>query len=796
MNNRKHRYVIDAVLILICTLVIFSVKTVSAQQTDQSIQFYYDVIDGGAVITGVDSVPKEMVIPDSIDGYPVKAIGESAFIYNPDIKSVVIPNSIKSLNKQAFFGCASLEKVEIGEGLTEIGENCFNGCSALYDIKLPSSLTKIGAYAFLNCKALRKIELPNNVDLSGACIFSFTGLTEVTIPGSVDVIGRDAFSYCYSLEKVTIGNGVKRIEMRAFANCYSLKSVSVPDSVTTLGEKAFCYDNALETIKLGKNIREIGMRTITESFAIKNISFNEGLKTITSAGCEDNPRLRSVYIPASVKNLEGIGLTHYPIVEQFRIIVNGKAGSYAQEWAKRMGYQFIPIVSGKNTTSKVINTKKVKAGYVSINAKNFPDEQFRSYISKFDKNKDGLLSKAEIAAVTKIEVPAMKIKSMEGIEFFTALTYLDCGLNELSKLDISKNTKLVFLWCSGNALSKLDVTKNKKLQILWCGNNELTSLDVSKNTSLYSLSCQCNQLSSLDVSELKVLKELSCSVNKLTKLDVSKNKQLYILYCYYNKLTSLDITNNTALGKLYCGYNALTTVDTSQNPELLKLNIAHCHDELESLDLSKNTKLVMLHVSDNYAIKEIDAGNLSNLQEIYCSSMEPDRIILNKVISKQILAGSDLNIIYKDTSENALSKVKNGNGIEAYFVVNLDDGREIQSSYCSITLKEHTKVRIYLDSIPFTNLIRGYNFSFRRYGLGEVKIKIKIENARLELPSGEKYVLAYLNGNHVFTTVQNTWDDSADYVIGGLEKTLSQPIPSLQWHAAFFKADITVESIK
>ena len=146
MSRRQLKHVINVSLIVFIYILAFSgVKMVAAQQTEQSIQFYYDVIDGGAVITGADIVPEEMVIPGTIDGYPVKAVGESAFIYNQNLKSVVFPNSILSINKQAFFGCSSLEKGVMGEGLSEIGENCFNGCSALRDIKLPGSLKKISA---------------------------------------------------------------------------------------------------------------------------------------------------------------------------------------------------------------------------------------------------------------------------------------------------------------------------------------------------------------------------------------------------------------------------------------------------------------------------------------------------------------------------------------------------------------------------------------------------------------------------------------------------------------------------
>ena len=65
---------------------------------------------------------------------------------------------------------------------------------------------------------------------------------------------------------------------------------------------------------------------------------------------------------------------------------------------------------------------------------------------------------------------------------------------------------------------------------------------------LWVLSCFNNQLTSLDVSKNTNLGTLSCSHNQLTSLDVSKNTNLGTLYCFNNQLTELDVSKNTNLG--------------------------------------------------------------------------------------------------------------------------------------------------------------------------------------------------------------------------------------------------------
>ncbi len=152
------------------------------------------------------------------------------------------------------------------------------------------------------------------------------------------------------------------------------------------------------------------------------------------------------------------------------------------------------------------------------------------------------------------------------------VTVLYCSYNQLTALDVSKNTELIGLFCYNNQLTTLDVSKNTALTTLSCSNNQLTALDVSKNTALTELDCFKNQLTTLDVSQNTALTTLYCSKNQLTALDVSKNTELTGLSCSDNQLTTLDVSQNTALTTLYCSKNQLTALDVSKNTELGTLN--------------------------------------------------------------------------------------------------------------------------------------------------------------------------------------------------------------------------------
>jgi Leucine-rich repeat (LRR) protein len=81
------------------------------------------------------------------------------------------------------------------------------------------------------------------------------------------------------------------------------------------------------------------------------------------------------------------------------------------------------------------------------------------------------------------------------------------------------------------------------------------------------------------------------------------------LYCYKNQLTSLDVSNNAKLVELYCYDNQLTSLDVSNNVKLITL---YCYDnQLTSLDVSNNVKLIDLHCYDN-KINKANMGALIN----------------------------------------------------------------------------------------------------------------------------------------------------------------------------------------
>ncbi len=229
------------------------------------------------------------------------------------------------------------------------------------------------------------------------------------------------------------------------------------------------------------------------------------------------------------------------------------------------------------------------------------------------------------------------LTSLAGIEHFESLTKLYCFYNQLTSLDVSKNTALTYLDCSSNQLTSLDLSKNIALTKLVCTFTQLTSLDVSECSALTYLECPWNHsLTFLDVSGCTALTYLNCHDGQLTSLDVSQNIALTTLYCSYNQLTFLDLTKNIALTTLGCGNNqfmslnvsgctALTWLSCSFN-NLTSLNVNGCtaltsldcyNNQLTALDVSGCTALTSLDCYNNQ-LTALDVSGCTALTVLYC----------------------------------------------------------------------------------------------------------------------------------------------------------------------------------
>ena len=383
----------------------------------------------------------------------------------------------------------------------------------------------------------------------------------------------------YSKEIVNL-KGIEFFTALTYLSCSNNQLTTLDVSMNTELTTLQCDGNQLTALDVSKNTKLGNLRCEDNQLTALNLSKNTELKKLS---CGAN-QLTTLDVSKNTA-LEELRCYQNAICgAEMNALVNGLCDRRSSSEGKLYVYSnetptgneifVVQVNAAKDKNWKVL---KMDGGdwvdyegepALTIDETNFPDENFRNWILGQDYGKDGYLSDREITAVTEMHVSGKSISNLQGIEIFTSLTELHCGWNNLTSLDVSKNTALTHLNCSENDLTALDFSLNTALTKLDCTKNILTTLEVTKNTALTELDCSMNKLTTLDVSKNTALTELDCSENNLTTLDVSMNTALTELRCSANQLTTLDVSQNTALIELECVANQLTTLDVSKNTSL------------------------------------------------------------------------------------------------------------------------------------------------------------------------------------------------------------------------------------
>ena len=155
----------------------------------------YSIADGACTITQYSGSAAEVVIPETIEGVPVTAIGDSAFSGCGSLTSISIPDSVTSVGSCAFEDCSGLTSINIPDGVANIEYGAFSGCSSLTGISIPDGVASIEDYAFYKCSSLTSVSIPDSVTSIGVYAFSeCKSLMRVIMPASVTSIGDNAIS--------------------------------------------------------------------------------------------------------------------------------------------------------------------------------------------------------------------------------------------------------------------------------------------------------------------------------------------------------------------------------------------------------------------------------------------------------------------------------------------------------------------------------------------------------------------------------------------------------------------------
>ena len=126
-------------LILVAFVAIYPVFS----QSESDFRVSVDLSGNGVVIDKYLGKEKIVVIPATIQGFPVREIGEKVFERSYDVISVTIPEGVTKIGKAAFLGCFYLASLTLPSSLRYIGEEAFMYCRSL-PLSNQAQLRKLG----------------------------------------------------------------------------------------------------------------------------------------------------------------------------------------------------------------------------------------------------------------------------------------------------------------------------------------------------------------------------------------------------------------------------------------------------------------------------------------------------------------------------------------------------------------------------------------------------------------------------------------------------------------------------
>lgn len=285
---------------------------------------------------GVESV----VVPSTYNNLPVTKILENAFENRPQLKSVILPDSIIEIEDGAFGYCPKLTTIYIPDSVKKIGKGVFDGCDELVyekynglkylgnwlidakDVymdrtKLKDSTIGICSEAFLGNKHVSEIVIPNGVTEIYSNTFKESSIKKLVIHENVTSIDLSSFDYTSNLVEIDVHENNKVYKsidgvlfnydvttLLKYPQAKVSMLYSVPSTVTKVNEKA-CR-NALHLIKLNLPSELITIEEYAFSGCkyLSEINFNDKLEFIGFEAFRDCENVQKLALPKSIHTIE------------------------------------------------------------------------------------------------------------------------------------------------------------------------------------------------------------------------------------------------------------------------------------------------------------------------------------------------------------------------------------------------------------------------------------------------------------------------------------------------------------
>lgn len=415
--------------------------------------------------------------------------------------------------------------------------------------------------------------------------------------GIADLTGIEAFT---SLETFVISGGNNTLTSVDLSNSSNLSVIFI--STPTLSSIDVSGLTSLSSINLENT--NIGSLDVTTNTALTYIGLIGS--PIGSLNTSNNTALRTLVLSSTI-NITSLDLRNNSSLTSLNVdnsssietidIRNGNntaiiSGLHAENTPNLTCVQVDDVAFARTNWTDI--TDPFVFSQVGCGETYVPDDNFEAFLEANGMGNgianDNAVTTSNITGRTTLTIAAQNISDLTGIEDFTALKFLNANNNNITTVDLSKNTDLQTLLIASNPLSTIDVSSLTDLQTLGVGSTSLSSIDVSNNPDLLTL--------------------WAYSTN-LTAIDVSNNLSLQVLHVANTNVSTLDVSANTGLLNLDISTTPIASLDLSTNVDITNLDVENA-DNLTTLDLTNNPDLTYMTLSNTDNLETVDFRNGNN----------------------------------------------------------------------------------------------------------------------------------------------------------------------------------------
>lgn len=348
----------------------------------------------------------EIVVPASIDGRKVQAIGAYAFNGAGNIHSLYLPDSLEIIGENAFYAypidsigsytytmngdfidvdsssvetaiietpsvetasvttCSSLPK-----SLTTIGKNAFTN-SGIKNIIINSNLSILGESAFENTGNFLDFTINAGASISeiGSYAFRNSGIHTFTVNGLIEKIGANAFEGTGNFDKFVVNEGgsITEIGASVFENS-GIHYVTLRGTVSSIGDRAFAScGNILDVTVESSTPYTLGEYAFNNA-GIHSVNFSNGLSVVSKGCFEGCGNLETVNLPETLTYIEEDAFKNVSNIKKITINDTATVAPNAFVGAGGSTLQALAATNNANVknavgiTSTPINTTNVSA---------------------------------------------------------------------------------------------------------------------------------------------------------------------------------------------------------------------------------------------------------------------------------------------------------------------------------------------------------------------------------------------------------------------------------------------------